>query len=232
MASTWPALTACPRCTGTRPTRPELAKFRLVTPLLLTEPVKDRLSDRAIRGTYQSAAATTDGGDQDAAHDLRSGHGPPVGACLPRPRPAWLAPPRTGYFRPAPQPPPAPAPGLRSAGPLVGSPGPRGRASCASRTSLCPSSPSGPWSSASESVPPTGRRPHQRGEIQRPGRPTTHRHASAITAAGIGRRAFSTKRLAIRACCLAVVPQPGTPPIPANALPFSAFRGAYRTHVI
>ena len=41
------------------PTRPAVAKFRLVTPLLLTEPVKDRLSDRAIRGTYQSAAATT-----------------------------------------------------------------------------------------------------------------------------------------------------------------------------
>ena len=59
VASTWPALTAWPSWTGTFPTRPEFAKFRLVTPLLLTVPVNERPSARTIRGTYQTAAATT-----------------------------------------------------------------------------------------------------------------------------------------------------------------------------
>ena len=59
VASTWPARTAWPSWTGTFPTRPELAKFRLVTPLLLTVPVNERPSARTIRGTYQTAAAAT-----------------------------------------------------------------------------------------------------------------------------------------------------------------------------
>ena len=46
VASTWPAFTAWPSWTGTLPTRPAFAKFRLVTPLLLTEPVK--LSDGTV----------------------------------------------------------------------------------------------------------------------------------------------------------------------------------------
>ena len=59
VARTWPALTAWPSWIATLPTSPEFAKFRLVTPLLLTVPVKDRASERTIRGTYQTATATT-----------------------------------------------------------------------------------------------------------------------------------------------------------------------------
>ena len=59
VARTWPACTVWPSWTATLPTRPEFAKFRLVTPLLLTVPVNERLSAFTILGTYQIAAATT-----------------------------------------------------------------------------------------------------------------------------------------------------------------------------
>ena len=194
VASTWPAFTAWPSWTGTLPTRPAFAKFRLVTPLLLTEPVKDRLSDRAIRGTYQSAAATTMAAIRMPPTICGAVTGRRLGPLCPGHGLARRRRRGRGYLRPAPQPPPAPpapAPGLRSPDPGRSPAASAAEASCAaglsSRTCRCPCSPSGPWSSASESVPPpdvarisaarsndrqadnTGMRPHNGSRQRTPG---------------------------------------------------------------
>ena len=57
VASTCPVFTTWPRCTWTSPTSPGPAKFRLVMPLPLTVPVKERWLVLMIFGTYHTAPA-------------------------------------------------------------------------------------------------------------------------------------------------------------------------------